>query len=96
MLGARAESGRLFYCTQRGNYAEYQIAVGPEARKFFARGMTLIEDAISAGFLPAAPSDGACGICEYAAVCGPHEEIRVKRWKDGEALEALSELRRMP
>ncbi len=96
MLGARAESGRLFYCTQRGNYAEYHIAVGPEARKFFARGMTLIEDAISAGFLPAAPGDGACGMCEYAAVCGPHEETRVKRWKDGDALEALSELRRMP
>ncbi|MBS1876547.1 MAG: exodeoxyribonuclease V subunit gamma [Acidobacteria bacterium] len=97
MLDAKAETGRLFYCTQRGAYVERPIAASdPRARQFFARAMSLIDDAMAAGFLPAAPDDEACDLCEFTAVCGPHEEARVRRWKDLEALDALRELRAMP
>ncbi len=97
MLDAKAETGRLFYCTQRGAYVDRPIAASdPRARQFFARAMSLIDDAMAAGFLPAAPDDKACDLCEFTAVCGPHEEARVRRWKDLEALDALRELRAMP
>jgi len=95
MLSARATSGRLFYCTQRGNYTEYPIAIDDAGRRYFARGMALIDDAIAQGFLPAAPAKDACALCEFAVICGPHEEGRV-RLKDGEALEPLNQLRSMP
>ena len=96
MLGARAEIGRLFYCTQRGNYTEYAIDIDARARQYFARAMQLIDDSLAAGFLPAAPAEKACTLCDYKPVCGPHEELRVKRWKDQESLEGVNELRRLP
>jgi CRISPR/Cas system-associated exonuclease Cas4 (RecB family) len=96
MLGVKVETGRLFYCTQRGNYTEYPISVDPRSRAFFARAMNLIDDAMVAGFLPPAPDEKSCDLCEFTAVCGPHEETRVKRWKDGELLEGLREIRNMP
>lgn len=96
MLGARAESGRLFYCTQRGNFTEYGIAIDARARGYFSQGMGLIDDAIAAGFLPAAPADKACSSCDYKSICGPHEEMRVKRWKDPDSLDGLNKLRSLP
>jgi ATP-dependent helicase/nuclease subunit B len=95
MLSAKAASGRLFYCTQRGNYTECPIEINEDSRRYFARGMALIDDAIASGFLPAAPDKGACALCEFSVVCGPHEEVRV-RWKDSEALVKLNQLRSMP
>jgi ATP-dependent helicase/nuclease subunit B len=95
MLGAAAESGRLFYCTQRGSYTEYRIPVDDRARRFFGQAMAVIDEAISAGFLPAAPAEKACTLCEYSMVCGPHEELRV-RLKDAEGLVQLNQLRSLP
>ncbi len=96
MLNATAESGRLFYCTQRGRYVEHEIEIGAKARSYFARAMATIEESVSNGFLPAAPGDGACALCDFAAVCGPHEQIRSKSFKDAEAVEWLEQLRCMP
>jgi ATP-dependent helicase/nuclease subunit B len=95
LLGKRAETGRLFYCTQRGNYQEITIPINDRARQCFGQAMKVVDEAIAAGFLPAAPAEGACGLCEYRPVCGPHEETRVKRWKDKDALSRLYELRSM-
>ena len=96
MLGAAAESGRLFYCTQRGGYREYTIEIDDKSRGAFGRAMAMIDEAIASGFLPAAPSEDACSLCEFAVVCGPHEAVRVRRWKDPEGLVKLNELRCIP
>ncbi len=47
------------------------------------------------GFLPAAPLERGCPWCDYRPVCGPYEEVRVKR-KPRERLAALTRLRSMP
>ncbi len=96
LTGKQASSGRLFYCTQRGNYQEYDIPIDDRARRFFARALDIIDDALASGFLPAAPARDACSLCDYRPVCGPHEEDRVKKWKDRSVLDGLNELRSMP
>lgn len=95
MLGATVESGRLFHCTQRGGFAEYPVDV-KRARPWFEKAMEIIDDAIVTGFFPAAPHKEACERCDYSAVCGPYEQMRVQRWKEQESLEPLATIRRMP
>jgi hypothetical protein len=53
-----------------------------------------IDNAIEKGFLPAAPKEDGCAWCDFAQVCGPHEEIRVSR-KDQKPLERLVTIREM-
>ena len=55
----------------------------------------VIDRAIAAGFLPAAPRPRACGICDFRDVCGPHEETRI-RLKDPARTEELRTLRESP
>ena len=57
--------------------------------------LELIDHAIAAGFLPPAPRHRACGICDFRAVCGPHEETRLTK-KDPAKLEDLRKLRDWP
>jgi hypothetical protein len=54
-----------------------------------------VSDAVKSGFLPAAPAERECLYCDYQAVCGPHEEARVKK-KPAADLQALVKLREMP
>jgi len=54
-----------------------------------------VDRAIELGFLPAAPASGACAWCDFRAVCGPHEEVRVAR-KAPEKLGDLLALREKP
>jgi hypothetical protein len=95
LLGVPVEQSRLFYCTQRGEFAEIPFEVAPNTRKWFERAMALIDGEIDRGFLPAAPQSGACGMCDYLPVCGPNEERRTSR-KRRDALDALQELRNIP
>jgi hypothetical protein len=55
----------------------------------------VIDRAITAGFLPAAPRHRACQICDFRAVCGPHEETRLTK-KDPARLEDVQALRDWP
>jgi CRISPR/Cas system-associated exonuclease Cas4 (RecB family) len=96
ILNAPTDSGRLFYCTQRGGFAPIDIELNAKTRRWFGRALAIIGHAIEEGFLPAAPRDGACDYCDYRLVCGPHEETRVRHWKDRDALEFLQTLRNMP
>jgi hypothetical protein len=57
-------------------------------------GLDIIQKSIESAFLPAAPQEGACNLCDYRLVCGPNEEIRVKKWKP--PIEDLDDLRRLP
>ena len=70
------ESGRLFYCTQRGGYREMVVRLNDQSRHHVERILGMVEEAIGTGFLPAAPTKEACGRCDYKAVCGPYEYER--------------------
>lgn len=95
LLGKPVASGRLFYCTQRGNYTQMDIPMSDTARQRMRVALETIDQAIAEGFLPPAPQPGACALCDYRLVCGPYEETRVRR-KQPERLEALLNLRNTP
>ena len=95
MPTARVEGGRLYYCTSAGEFAEASVSLGEDAREAALAVASAIRDAMSAGFLPAAPAKDACSRCDYAQVCGPYEEQRTGR-KRPERLAPLQALRRRP
>jgi CRISPR/Cas system-associated exonuclease Cas4 (RecB family) len=95
LLGESVESGRLFYCTQRGDFSAVDIPLNDEGRGRLRRILQTIDNSIAEGFLPAAPQTGACSMCDYTAVCGPYEEIRIKR-KRSDRLDSLIEIRHSP
>lgn len=93
MLSARVESGRLFYCTQRGNYRSAEVQVTEQTRLRLYRALEIIDEAIASGMLPALPNRNECAYCDCRAACGSHEELRSRRKPPhGE----LNELRSMP
>jgi CRISPR/Cas system-associated exonuclease Cas4 (RecB family) len=95
LLGQSVASGRLFFCTQRGDFSTIDIPVNDESRARLRRVLETIDRSIEEGFLPAAPQTGACAMCDYSAVCGPYEETRVKR-KQPDRLDPLIEIRHSP
>jgi CRISPR/Cas system-associated exonuclease Cas4 (RecB family) len=95
LLDAPVVEGRLYYCTATGDYTERTVPLDAESRRALETVVTIVGDALREGFLPAAPAAGKCAWCDYRAVCGPYEEIRVER-KPRERLEPLERLRRLP
>ncbi len=95
LLGESVVSGRLFFCTQRGDFSSVDIPLNDESRQRLRRVLETIDRSIEQGFLPAAPQTGACALCDYSAVCGPYEETRVKR-KQADRLDPLIEIRHSP
>ena len=93
--GAEVTGGRLYYCTERGEYAEETVALDDATRDGVALIATSVDQAIERGFLPAFPDKRACAFCDYLAICGPYEELRTER-KDRKPLEPLLEIRRRP
>jgi ATP-dependent helicase/DNAse subunit B len=94
LLGKPADESRLFYCTETGGYKIVDVPINDESRETIQKVISLIDGAIGAGFLPAAPRPGACGYCDFHSVCGPYEELRVARKAAGN-LTALQTLREM-
>ncbi len=95
LLGDPVESGRLYYCTADGNYEERVVMLDDFARGYAGIMVDTVGRALEEGFLPAAPAHDACVWCDYLAVCGPHEERRV-RVKPQATLVALKGLRELP
>jgi CRISPR/Cas system-associated exonuclease Cas4 (RecB family) len=93
-LGKTVESGRLYYSTTAGGFAEREIKIDEHARRSGLQVLTVIDRAVESGFLPAAPSERACTWCDFRPVCGPREEERVK-WKKADRLADLEALRSM-
>jgi RecB family exonuclease len=89
------ESGRLYYCTSAGGFAECAVPLDRCARQSAAALAEVIGAALERGFLPAAPDKGACRWCDYRAVCGPYEELRAGR-KPQAPLASLARLRGLP
>ena len=89
------DSGRLYFCTSVGGYAERTVKLDQRARSIAADLAKIVGDAIAGSFLPAAPGENECGWCDYQIVCGPYEELRVLR-KPHRELVPLQKLRDMP
>jgi ATP-dependent helicase/nuclease subunit B len=96
LLGEKVECGRLFYCTQRGGYVEFELNLTYTARAQVEHALGHIDRAIAEGFLPAAPQKEACENCDYRPVCGPYEEQRTRNKRQDPRLDGLVELRRTP
>ncbi len=95
LLPEPVETGRLYYCTATGGYEERVVAIDDRARTAAAEVIAILDRALQAGFLPAAPAPRACEYCDYRPICGPYEEIRT-RGKPGDRLRDLTRLRSMP
>ncbi len=95
LLGLPVEEGRLFYCTQRGDFQQVSIPLTKESRARIRQVVETIDGAIKSAFLPAAPRAKACQYCDYRLLCGPYEELRVGR-KRKDPLVELEEIRRIP
>jgi ATP-dependent helicase/nuclease subunit B len=91
--GTNVKEGRLYYCTAAGDFTKVDIPLDEDARAAARLVAKTIGEAISTGFLPAAPAKDACKYCDFRGVCGPYEEIRTKR-KSKDRLKGLIELRK--
>jgi CRISPR/Cas system-associated exonuclease Cas4 (RecB family) len=94
-LGEPVGFGRLFYCTASGGFTDHHIAIDERSRRSGLEALEIVDRALELGFLPAAPATGACTWCDFRAVCGPHEEERIRR-KAREKLGDLDALREKP
>ena len=90
--GAKAESGRLDYCTTRGQFSEVIVPLSEQARRGVEYLARIVSVRLDTGAFPASPRSGACGRCDYRPVCGPHEEYRIRR-KSAAAIDDLITLR---
>ena len=90
--GERVESGRLYYCTATGGFAEVTVPLDRHAREAADVLAEVVGSAVDEPFLPAAPDRGKCRWCDYNVVCGPYEELRTHR-KRQDLLEPLLRLR---
>jgi len=95
VMGANVVQSRLYYCTRNGGFSERVVPMADEARARGPQVLGLIDRAIEVGFLPAAPRQRACMICDFRDVCGPLEETRLT-FKDQPSLDALRALRDSP
>lgn len=93
LLKLPVESGRLFYCTQRGGFREQVIQIDEHARRAIQLVTDSIDQSVRQGFFPAVPRHEACTFCDFRMVCGPYEELRT-RHKSRQRLERLDDIRK--
>jgi ATP-dependent helicase/nuclease subunit B len=92
---AKISSGRLYFCTSAGRFAEQIVDLDDRARAAAVQVAETIGDAVAYPFLPAAPDKRQCDLCDFRVVCGPYEERRAARKPPGN-LEPLLALRALP
>ena len=88
-------SGRLYFCTSVGGFAEHVVPLDREARNSADEIAEAIGDALAQPFLPASPDSKQCDLCDFRVVCGPYEERRAARKSQGK-LAPLLALRALP
>src|SRR6516164_6302668 len=88
-------SGRLYFCTSTGGFTEQVVPLDEQSRGTIDRVAETVGEAVAKPFLPAAPENGQCDLCDYRIVCGPHEERRTAR-KVQTRLEPLLAIRALP
>ncbi|MGH9346210.1 MAG: PD-(D/E)XK nuclease family protein, partial [Vicinamibacterales bacterium] len=87
--------GRHFYCTAAGGFYAHPIPLNDITRAAGLEVLQVIDRSIEHGFLPAAPSEEACGRCDFRPVCGSDVYRRVRR-KPQDRLADLLALRSRP
>jgi ATP-dependent helicase/nuclease subunit B len=92
---ATVSSGRLYFCTSAGGFGEHIVPLDGQARAAAIQVAEAVGEAVAHAFLPAAPGERQCDLCDNRIVCGPHEERRAKR-KPQERLEPLLVVRASP
>src|SRR5262249_35998213 len=93
-LGKRVVSGRLYYCTTPGGFADHSIAINDYNRNQGLHALTIVDRAVELGFLVAAPAERGCTWCAFRPVCGPRAEETVSH-KAHDKLADLEILRSM-
>ena len=93
---SKVSAGRLYYCTFTGEFTQVEIPLDTVTRESVQVVAKTIGGALTRGFLPAAPAERECNYCDYQAVCGTHEELRVRTRKPAGELLPLVQLRGMP
>ncbi len=93
--GEKVDGGRLYYSTYTGGFETVDVQLDAVTRDSVRAVAQTIGDALTHGFLPAAPAERQCEWCDYQAVCGSDEEFRV-RLKPKDRLAPLVQLRGMP
>jgi ATP-dependent helicase/nuclease subunit B len=95
ITGKTVAESRLFFCTSAGGYRVRPVPLVAPARRAGVEALEIIDRAIELPFLAPAPGERACAWCDFRPVCGPHEELRIKR-KSKDPLRDLIELRSRP
>jgi CRISPR/Cas system-associated exonuclease Cas4 (RecB family) len=95
VFGERVGSGRLHYCTRRGDFGEVSVELDDAARGAAAQVARNVAAAVREPFLPAAPRERACDWCDYVVICGTQEARRVRRKPKAE-IEPLLAVRELP
>ena len=95
VLNQHVESGRLYYCTADGGYEERVVPLDEFNLQMVTSVLTTIRTSLADAFLPAAPEKGACGWCDFLAVCGGFEELRTDN-KPSDRLVQLKRIRELP
>jgi CRISPR/Cas system-associated exonuclease Cas4 (RecB family) len=88
------KEARLSFCTAVGAYSQRTVSIDALSRHSAMAVLRMIDGAIEAGFLPAAPKKEGCKWCDFVQICGPNEQVRVGR-KEQTALDELIQLRQM-
>ncbi|HUN59452.1 MAG TPA: PD-(D/E)XK nuclease family protein [Candidatus Binataceae bacterium] len=100
ILASSVTFGRLYYCTAAGGYEDRVVTIDDVARKAGSDFTAVLKQALTDGFLPAAPDQRECLYCDYRRVCGPYEEMRVRHKVEAkqvaDRLSGLTELRSKP
>jgi ATP-dependent helicase/DNAse subunit B len=78
---AQVVSGRLYFCTHAGGYAEVEVPLDAHARRAAGAVARTVGEALATAFFPAAPAPGACDTCDYTDVCGPGPASRERHAK---------------
>jgi hypothetical protein len=71
--------GRLYYCTSAGSFYSHEIPLDEYTRAAGLEVLQVVDRAIERGFLAPAPTEEACGRCDFRPVCGPGMAARVLR-----------------
>jgi RecB family exonuclease len=91
--GAKVGSGRLSYCTSKGEFRVVEVALDQAARDAAALLSSALGEHFARGLFPAAPAKGACQYCDFRLICGPYEEHRARTKLKHEPLVQLQKLR---
>ena len=81
--GEMVHGGRLWFCTSAGGFKEVAVPLTETTRRAGLEVLEVIDRSVELGLLGACPKSGACQWCDFTAVCGPHEERRIRRKAPG-------------